>query len=68
MDQVLWGDRDFEDEDLMLDVNPDLGQGLKTHLGIDDDYFTGVAPEPSVAELAEIRETLRKLCGRPEVR
>jgi hypothetical protein len=66
MDQVLWGDRDFEDEDLMLDVNPDLGQGLKTQLGIDDDYFTGVAPEPTVAELAEIRKTLRKLCGRPE--
>jgi hypothetical protein len=68
MDQVLWGDRDFEDEDLMLDVNPDLGPGLKAHLGIDDDYFTGVAPGPSVEELAEIRATLRKISGRPEVR
>jgi hypothetical protein len=67
MDQVLWGDRDFEAEDMMLDVNPDLGQGLKTYLGIDDDYFTGVPPEPSVAELTEIRGSLRRLCGRPEV-
>jgi hypothetical protein len=66
MDQVLWGDRDFEEEDVMLDLAPDLGRGLKSQLGIDDDYFTGVAPEPYVAELAEIRGTLRKLSGRPE--
>ncbi len=66
MDQVLWGDRDFDDADMMLDVDPDLGHGLKAHVGIDEDYFTGVAPEPSAHELTLIRETLRKLCGRSE--
>ena len=50
----------------MLDVDPDLDHGLKTHLGIDEDCFTGVAPEPSAHEPTLIRETLRKLCGRSE--
>jgi hypothetical protein len=69
MDQVLWADRDFEEEDLMLDVNPDLGSDLKSQLGIDDDYFTAVAPEPSADELVRVRQTLRKICeraGNPE--
>ena len=66
LDQVLWGDRDFLDEDHMLDLDPDFGRGLKSFMGIDDEYFTATAPEPSCDGLVPIRETLRKLCGRGE--
>jgi hypothetical protein len=66
MDRVLWGDRDFEGEDLILDVDPEVSRHLKGLLGIDEDYYTSVAPEPTDDQLASIRKTLRKLCGRQE--
>ena len=68
MDRVLWGDRDFEEEELMLDVDPNLDHDLKPQSGSDEDCFTGIAPEQSVHELKLIREAIRKLCGRPEPR
>jgi hypothetical protein len=64
MDQVLWGDRDFEDGNLMLDADPDLGSALKSQLGIDEDYYITTPPEPSTTDLRAIRESLRRLCGR----
>jgi len=68
MDRVLWDDRDFEEEELILDVDPEVGRYLKRQLGIDGDYYTSVAPEPTDEQLASIRKTLRSLCGRPEPR
>ena len=51
----------------MLDLDPDVGRGLRSFMGIDEDYFTATPSEPSgEGALALIRETLRKLCGRPE--
>jgi hypothetical protein len=66
MDRVLWGDRDFDEEELFLDIDPKRGRQLKRLLSIAEDYFTDVAPEPTDAELASIRSRLRELCGRPE--
>ncbi|MFI5458517.1 MAG: hypothetical protein ACHRXM_24050 [Isosphaerales bacterium] len=68
MDRVLWDDRDFEAEELVLDVDPEVGRHLKKQLGIDADYYTSVAPEPTDEQLALIRKTLQSLCGRPETR
>jgi len=68
VDRVLWDDRDFEEEELVLDVDPEVGRHLKRELGIDEDYYTSVAPEPTDEQLALVRKTLRSLCGRPEPR
>ena len=65
MDRVLW-DRDFEDEELFLDVEPGQGRYLKRAMGISREYFTAIAPEPGHDELAAIRDSLRRLCERPE--
>jgi hypothetical protein len=64
MDRVLWEDRDFEEEHLFLDSNPELGALLKEQLGIADEYFTAVAPDPKPSEIDSIRESLGRLCGR----
>jgi len=63
MDRVLWEDRDFEEEELFLDSGPEITGFLKEQLGIADDYFIGVAPDPT--QLDSIRESLRQLCNRP---
>jgi len=65
MDQVLWEDRDFEEEELFLDKGPEITHFLKEQLGIDDEYFIGVAPDPDPTQLASIRASLRRLCNRP---
>ncbi len=65
MDRVLWEDRDFEEEELFLDSGLEITSFVKEQLGIDDDYFIGVAPDPHPAQLDSIRETLRRLCNRP---
>ncbi|MGA2704775.1 MAG: hypothetical protein ABSH35_27250 [Isosphaeraceae bacterium] len=65
MDRVLWEDRDFEEEELFLDSGPEITGFLKEQLGIADDYFIGVAPDPDPTQLDSIRESLRRLCKRP---
>ena len=65
MDRVLW-DRDFEEEELFLDADPDVSHFRKNQMGIGKDYFTAVAPEPIGDQLERIRETLRQLCCRPQ--
>jgi hypothetical protein len=64
MDRVLWGDRDFEGEEFFLDKDPRESQVMKQWMGIDQDYFSAIAPEPTELELAAIRKTLRQLCIR----
>jgi len=65
MDRVLWEDRDFEEEELFLDSGPELTRFVKEQLGIDAEYFIGVAPDPDPTHLDSIRESLRRLCNRP---
>jgi hypothetical protein len=62
MDRVLWGDRDYEDEDAFVDTDPLLSGHLKGQLGIDDEYFAAIAPEPTDQQLELIRKTLSRLC------
>ena len=35
-------------------------------MGIADDYYTDIAPDPTDEQLESIRRTLRSLCGRTE--
>jgi hypothetical protein len=65
MDRVLWGDRDFEEEELFLDSGPEITHILKEQLGIADEYFIAVAPDPDPTQIGSIRESLRRLCNRP---
>lgn len=44
-DSILW-DRDFEMADGFLDLDPGVSRQRRRLLGIDDEYFTTVAPDP----------------------
>lgn len=63
-DKVLW-DRDWELDEQMVDCSPERSRMLKTHLGIDDDYFITIAREPS--DLTKVRRNLDRLI-RPKPR
>jgi hypothetical protein len=65
MDCVLW-DTDWSAEMVPLDMKPNKARWMKAMAGIDDDYYTAVAPEPSPAELQRISESLQQLVGRFE--
>ena len=58
--RVLWDD-DWLDEDLHMDVSPETSRLRKEHLCIDDNYYTAIAPDPTEAELIEIRRRLKRL-------
>ena len=49
-DSILW-DRDFEMADEFLDVDPGVSRQRRRLLGIDDGYFTQVAPDPLPSEV-----------------
>jgi hypothetical protein len=44
-DAILW-DRDFEMADGFLDVDPGISNHRRRLLGISEDYFTSIAPDP----------------------
>lgn len=56
---VLW-DNDFE-VDNRLDASPELSRHLKSGLGISDDYYVAVAPDPSDKEAERQLEELHDL-------
>ena len=62
--RVLWEDGDYEMEDEFLDDDPVSSAARKALLGIDDAYFSDVAPDPTDSQLEAIRQTLRDVCGR----
>jgi hypothetical protein len=57
---VLWDD-DWRTGDLFMDVAPEIAQGPKAFLGIPNEYYTAIPPDPSDAELEESRDRIRKL-------
>lgn len=57
--RVLW-DTDFLDEDLYADQAPETSQYLKEELGVPDEYFTAVAPDPTDGELDFARQRIRR--------
>lgn len=59
-DKILW-DRDWELDDLLVDCSPQKAQLMKRYLGIDDDYFTAIAPDPR--DLAPVRRALNRIVG-----
>ena len=57
---VLWDD-DWRNEDLFMDVAPEVGRVPKRLLGISDDYYTAIPPDPNDTELDAVRARLREL-------
>ena len=59
-DRVLWGS-DWAMEE-QLDANPDDSEQVRQKMGIDDDYFIAVPPDPTDPQadrlLAELREQI----------
>ncbi len=59
-DAILW-DRDFEMAEDFLDADPRVSRRRRQLLGIRDDYFTRVAPDPRPSELPELIDATRAL-------
>ncbi|MEJ7595246.1 MAG: hypothetical protein WKF77_27315 [Planctomycetaceae bacterium] len=57
-DVILW-DRDFDSESTFVDADPGVVEDIKIDMGIGEDYFCEVAPDPSDKELETIRLRLR---------
>ena len=62
-DAILW-DRDYEMADSFLDVDPGVSQQRRRLLGIDDNYFTQVAPDPSGTEAIRLAERAQAIVRR----
>ena len=57
---VLW-DRDFEMADSFLDEDPGISRQRRRLLGIDNDYFTQVAPDPRPEEIFQLVTKTREI-------
>jgi hypothetical protein len=65
--RILWDD-DFNMAEYLMDGDPWESRRLMELMGIDGDYFTAIAPDPTNTELKAIRKQLRKLTGRKRSR
>ena len=59
---LLWDD-DWEMPEMVMDKDPETARRIKEHLSIDDDYYVAIAPDPTDAEVAEARLTLRQIAS-----
>ena len=58
--EILW-DADYEDAANFLDASPDHRRTMDVILGVGEDYFTAVPPDPTEAELPAIWRRLKTL-------
>ncbi len=61
--EVLW-DEDWRDSESLLDADPKAGRAVKELLGIDEDYYVAVPPDPPDEEMKGVWATLRGLAKR----
>ncbi len=59
-DAILW-DRDFEMADSFLDVDPGVSHHRRRLLGINEDYFSSVAPDPRPDEVYGLVSRTREI-------
>lgn len=59
-DAVLW-DEDWRDNESLLDADPKASRAVKKLLGIDEDYYVAVPPDPTEEEMEGIWAMLREL-------
>ncbi|MEI8371278.1 MAG: hypothetical protein WCJ35_00425 [Planctomycetota bacterium] len=58
--EVLW-DEDWKDSESLMDADPRAGRAVKELLGIDEDYYIAVPPDPTEEEMKGVWATLRGL-------
>jgi hypothetical protein len=59
-DVVLW-DRDFEMAEGFMDVDPGVSNQRRRLLGISEDYFTSIAPDPRPDEVFDLISRTRDI-------
>ena len=59
-DGLLW-DKDWKDNESLLDADPKASQAVKKLMGIDEDYYVTVPPDPTEEEMEGTWATLRGL-------
>ena len=64
-DRILW-EADYEMTDVFLDADPSESEMRMGLMGIAEDYYTAITPDPTDQQLEPIRRRLRWLCGRSE--
>jgi hypothetical protein len=62
-DHIFW-DADYTMGRDFLDADPDVSRVKMEEMGIAEDYFRAVAPDPTEEQLTKIRRTLRDITGR----
>jgi hypothetical protein len=62
--RILWADDGHEGGPGFLDADPAVSRSCRVELGIAEDYYTAIAPDPTDEQLASVRRTLREVCGR----
>jgi hypothetical protein len=61
--RILWADGDHEGGPGFLDADPAVSRYCRDELGIAEDYYTAIAPDPTDEQLDSVRRTLREFCG-----
>ena len=62
---VLW-DEDWRDGESLMDADPRAGGEVKKLLGVDEDYYIAVQPDPTDEEIVGVLATLRRPKGCPD--
>ena len=62
--EILWEDGDYEMGDDFMDDDPLVSEVKKSIMGIADNYYAAIAPDPTDEELVAIRQQLHRICGR----
>ena len=60
-DAILW-DSDYLGESLFTDLPPERSRTLKENMGVSDEYFLAVAPDPASEQAATLLAGLLSLC------
>ena len=61
--RILWADGDHEGGTAFMDADPAVSRSCRDELGIAEDYYTAIAPDPTDGQLDSVRRTLREVCG-----
>jgi hypothetical protein len=60
-DAILW-DSDYLEDGNFMDLPPEYAKALKENMGISEEYFRSVAPDPPPRQGASLRSDLETLC------
>jgi hypothetical protein len=61
--RILGADGDHEGGPGFMDADPAVSRYCRDELGIAEDYYTAISPDPTDEQLDSVRRTLREVCG-----